>query len=71
MGPVTYGGCGAPCTTNGLTCYGCRGPLEDGNVDSLVELFRDKGVTKKDIQRMFVKFAGTSKKYRNLRVIHG
>lgn len=26
MGFVTKGGCGAPCTSNGLPCWGCRGP---------------------------------------------
>ena len=26
MGFVTRGGCGAPCTSNGLPCWGCRGP---------------------------------------------
>jgi len=28
LGFTTKGGCGAPCTTGGLPCWGCRGPSE-------------------------------------------
>lgn len=63
MGPITFGGCNAPCPSNSIPCYGCRGPLDDSNVDALIELFKEKGVSRKDIERMFIKFAGTSKKF--------
>lgn len=35
MGPVTKGGCGAPCPSAGLHCYGCFGPTEDANLKAL------------------------------------
>lgn len=35
LGPVTRGGCGAPCPKAGLACYGCFGPAEDANLDAL------------------------------------
>ena len=66
MGPITFGGCNALCPSNNIPCYGCRGPLDDSNVDALVELFKEKGVSREDIRRMFIKFAGTSKKFSKL-----
>jgi sulfhydrogenase subunit delta len=35
LGPVTRGGCDAPCPSAGLRCYGCFGPLSDANFDAL------------------------------------
>jgi sulfhydrogenase subunit delta len=35
LGPVTKGGCGAPCPSAGLRCYGCFGPLPDANLEAL------------------------------------
>lgn len=35
LGPVTKGGCGAPCPSAGLKCYGCFGPAEGANLEAL------------------------------------
>jgi sulfhydrogenase subunit delta len=35
LGPVTKGGCEAPCPSAGLRCYGCFGPLPDANFEAL------------------------------------
>ncbi|MBW6431650.1 hypothetical protein K0A96_00515 [Patescibacteria group bacterium] len=35
MGPVTKGGCNAPCPAAGLRCYGCFGPVEGANLEAL------------------------------------
>jgi sulfhydrogenase subunit delta len=35
LGPVTRGGCGAPCPSAGLRCYGCFGPMPDANLEAL------------------------------------
>jgi len=40
LGPITRGGCKAVCPSNGRECLGCRGPAEDTNVDSLIDIFR-------------------------------
>ena len=63
MGPVTYGGCEALCTSNSIVCYGCRGPIDDANVDALSDLFKEQGITDIEIKKRFVMFAGTSKKF--------
>jgi sulfhydrogenase subunit delta len=35
LGPITKGGCGAPCPKAGLRCMGCFGPLKDANLSAL------------------------------------
>jgi len=64
LGPVTYGGCNSVCRNNDIPCYGCRGPLDDANLDAITGIFEDAGLTPDDIKRAFIKFAGTSKKLR-------
>jgi len=44
LGPITMGGCNAICPANGKYCYGCRGLYEDANIESLIEIFREKGI---------------------------
>lgn len=38
VGPVTRGGCEAWCPTNGMACWGCRGPAEDANIKELTKI---------------------------------
>jgi coenzyme F420-reducing hydrogenase gamma subunit len=66
LGAITYGGCKALCTSQGIPCQGCRGPLPTADVDSRVNVFEKFGISKEDIRRTFIKFAGTSKKYRRI-----
>jgi len=42
LGPITRGGCRAPCPTGGLACWGCRGPVPESNVESFLEKAKDK-----------------------------
>ena len=67
IGPLTYGGCNAICPSNGIPCYGCRGPLEDSNIDSIMLLLEEKGFSREDIRRVFVLFAGTSKRFEKIK----
>lgn len=36
LGPVTRGGCGAPCPEYGLSCYGCFGLLPGANIEAMM-----------------------------------
>lgn len=49
MGPVTRGGCNAICPRNRFGCWGCRGPAEEANFESLIQILRDRGFTDREI----------------------
>jgi sulfhydrogenase subunit delta len=71
LGPVTHAGCGALCPTFKRGCYGCYGPKETPNVESLAEWsVHQLDVTDIDIVRSFRNyncmaepFKGVSEKY--------
>lgn len=68
MGPITQGGCNSVCINNGKVCYGCRGPMEQANIDSIIELFKEYNLEKKQIRDLFRKFAGYSRKLREVEI---
>ena len=43
LGPVTRTGCGALCPSFGRGCYGCFGPKENANTESLADWFGSPG----------------------------
>ncbi len=51
MGPITRAGCGAICPAFARGCYGCFGPSETANVDSLARWWMDLGVDRPDLVR--------------------
>ena len=44
LGPITQAGCGAICPAYDRGCYGCFGPSESPNTDSLEEWWQQLGV---------------------------
>ena len=53
MGPVTRAGCGALCPGLGRDCYGCYGPAENANTDSLASEFAQLGLAPEAIAQRF------------------
>lgn len=53
LGPVTRAGCGAICTTGKVGCLGCRGPADDANFESLLDILREKGFSSSQIKEKF------------------
>jgi sulfhydrogenase subunit delta len=45
LGPVTRAGCGAICIKGGRFCWGCRGLVDEPNVDSEKEILQKHGLT--------------------------
>jgi len=64
LGPITIAGCNARCPGHNRPCIGCRGPVEEANVSSEIQVLKEKGFTWVDIQkylRTFAAEAGTLK----------
>ena len=62
LGPVTRAGCDAVCPTGGVGCLGCRGPAEDANYESLMQILMEKGHSESAIVeklRFYGAFNGT------------
>lgn len=58
LGPITRGGCGAPCPTGGLACWGCRGPVPDCNFEAFREMARDKGFPDDEVAERVTFYGG-------------
>ena len=56
LGPVTHAGCGALCPSYDRGCYGCFGPMEAPNADSLAAWMKQHGVEERDVVRMYRTF---------------
>jgi coenzyme F420-reducing hydrogenase gamma subunit len=49
LGPVTSAGCGAICPSMGRGCYGCFGPSQDFNMESLAKRLQEIGMKDVDV----------------------
>lgn len=56
LGPVTQAGCGAICPAYHRGCYGCFGPMETPNTESLSRWWLRLGATEQDLVRTFRSF---------------
>ena len=64
LGPATQAGCGALCPAFARGCYGCFGPMESTNADSLSNRFRILGLKDPEIVRAFRGFNAWSWQFR-------
>ena len=64
LGPVTHAGCGAICPACDRGCYGCFGPMETPNPDSLTAWMRGLGAETPDLIRAYRSFNGNAPAFR-------
>lgn len=64
LGPVTQAGCGALCPGYNRGCYGCFGPDESANTQSLSDRFLQLGMNHTDIMRAFRTFNANTEDFR-------
>jgi coenzyme F420-reducing hydrogenase gamma subunit len=57
LGPITVAGCNARCPSCNRPCIGCRGPVEEANISSEIQILKEKGFTWVDIQNRLRTFA--------------
>ncbi|MCD6345778.1 MAG: hypothetical protein J7L96_00015 [Bacteroidales bacterium] len=50
LGPITLAGCGAKCPSESTACFGCRGWVEDPNVDAALEVLDEYNLTVDDLK---------------------
>jgi sulfhydrogenase subunit delta len=65
LGPITRAGCGAICPSYGRGCYGCFGPAEDPNPESLSTQYARLGVPRLDLVRMLRTFHADAAPFRD------
>jgi coenzyme F420-reducing hydrogenase gamma subunit len=53
LGPVTRCGCNAICTSRGHRCFGCRGLVDDPNVNAARDVLEEHGYTIEDVLTAF------------------
>ncbi|MFH2008187.1 MAG: NADH:ubiquinone oxidoreductase [bacterium] len=58
LGPITRGGCEAPCPAGGLGCWGCRGPAAEPNYDEYFKAVRERGFAENLLQERLRFFGG-------------
>jgi coenzyme F420-reducing hydrogenase gamma subunit len=56
LGPIIRAGCGAPCPTAGWRCFGCRGMVDNPNVEAAQEVMDKYGLTVDDLKQKMVLF---------------
>jgi sulfhydrogenase subunit delta len=58
LGPVTRAGCGAVCPTFGNKCLGCRGLVDNPNLNAHKGLLQERGLTVDQLLNSFRMFDG-------------
>ena len=56
LGPIIRAGCGAPCPKAGWRCFGCRGMVDNPNVEAAQEVMDKYGLTVDDLKQKMVLF---------------
>jgi coenzyme F420-reducing hydrogenase gamma subunit len=67
LGPITRAGCDAWCTSNRLGCWGCRGPAPDANINQLLEICAERGISMERVMDRLECFGGFSTSVNQIR----
>ncbi|BDC36383.1 MAG: hypothetical protein EF806_06565 [Candidatus Methanoliparum thermophilum] len=59
LGPITEAGCNAICTSSGKPCEGCRGPLDDRNMDYFLSVLDKYGIDMRDLETKYDRIGRT------------
>jgi sulfhydrogenase subunit delta len=70
LGPVTHAGCGALCPSCHRGCYGCFGPMESPNTDSLNGWLAHLGMQETDLVRVYRTFTAEAAPFRTASEAH-
>jgi coenzyme F420-reducing hydrogenase gamma subunit len=64
LGPVTHAGCGNLCPATDRGCFGCFGPMESPNTDSLSKRLISLGMDKRSVCDFYRSFNGNADAFR-------
>jgi coenzyme F420-reducing hydrogenase gamma subunit len=70
LGPVTQAGCGAICPAYRRGCYGCFGPMETPNTESLSRRLRALGMSDPALVRVFRTFNAAAPAFEEASTAH-
>jgi len=56
LGPIIRAGCGARCPSFGFRCFGCRGYVDDPNVEAARDVIEKYGLSIEDLKSKMVLF---------------
>jgi coenzyme F420-reducing hydrogenase gamma subunit len=65
LGPLVHAGCGAICPAYNRGCYGCFGPMESPNPDSLMNHYARRGTGADALVRVLRGFTGYAESFRS------
>lgn len=51
LGPITRAGCGAKCPSGNFWCFGCRGLVDEANINAAYEIMEKYGKTAEELKR--------------------
>ena len=58
LGPITKAGCDAVCPSGKTPCLGCRGPADEINFPSFLQLVKEKGLSEDDMREKLTFYNG-------------
>jgi coenzyme F420-reducing hydrogenase gamma subunit len=56
LGPITRAGCQAKCPSSGFWCYGCRGTVDQPNINAAKDIMEKYGKTIEELQSRMILF---------------